>query len=118
VRVVDVVEPALVREALVLERLEQDLEPLLVTVARLDDGDAGLDRHPPVPADDAELVAAVPEDVELRDLRGEDRRGVVGQRVPSVRNAIIFVRSAAMPNSAQGFAEIENRGKNQCSMTA
>jgi hypothetical protein len=35
-----------------------------------------------------------------------------------VRNAIVLVRSAAMPNRAHGFAEIENCGKNQCSMIA
>jgi hypothetical protein len=28
-----------------------------------------------------------------------------------------LVRSAAMPNSAHGLAEIENWGKNQCSIT-
>jgi hypothetical protein len=81
VRVVDLVEVAAVREALVLERLEQDLEALLVAVARLADGDAGLHGHPAVAAHDAELVAPVAEDVELRDLGGQDRRVVVRERV-------------------------------------
>jgi hypothetical protein len=56
--------------------------PLLVEVARLADRNARLHWHPAVPADGAELVAAAAEDVELRDLGGEHRRVVVGQRMP------------------------------------
>jgi phage tail protein X len=61
-----------VGEALALERLEEDVEALLVAVPGLADRHARLRRHPAVTADDAELAAPAGEDVELRDLGGED----------------------------------------------
>ena len=39
-----------------------------------------------------------------------------GRTWPSVRRWICFVRSAQTASSANGFVEIENRGKNGCSM--
>ena len=39
-----------------------------------------------------------------------------GRTWPSVRNLMFFVRAAHSPQSANGFAEIENFGKKKCSM--
>ena len=81
VGVVDRVVRAVVGEALVLQRLEQDLERLLVAVARLEDRHAGLGRDPAVAAQRAELVAALEEDARHGDLRCQDRRVVVREDV-------------------------------------
>ena len=67
------------RETLVLERIEQDAQRLVVAFARLLDRHACFQREPRVSAADAELVAAVDEHVERSDLRREDGRIVVRQ---------------------------------------
>jgi hypothetical protein len=69
------------REALVIERRDDDLQRLLVTLARFFDRHAAFQWYPSVTASEAELVAAVDQHVELRDLRGEHRRVVIGQHV-------------------------------------
>src|SRR5438874_2000361 len=81
VRVLDFGVRAVAREALVLERVEQHLEPLLVDRARLRNRHACLRRNPAVAAADAELVAAVRQHVEEGDPRREHGRVVVRQHV-------------------------------------
>ena len=80
-RVVDLEEAALVGEALVLQRLEEDLEGLVVELADVLDAHAGLRRAPAVPAPDAELVAPAGEDRRGGDPRCQHRRVVERQAV-------------------------------------
>ena len=69
-------------------------------------------------APDAELVAAVEEDVRDGDLGGQHDGLWYGSEWSSVRKLIRFVRCAAAAKSASGLAEIENFGKKKCSITA
>ena len=71
-----------VREALVGERLEEQVDRLLVPRARvLVERHSGLRGDPAVPAPDAELVATAREDVRHRDRRCQHGRVVVRKRV-------------------------------------
>src|SRR5262245_36362191 len=79
VRVLDLVVLPVMREALVGERVKQDFERLVVALARFLDGHAALERKPAVPPPDAELIAAVGEQIEGRDLRGQNGWIVVRQ---------------------------------------
>ncbi len=82
VRVRDLVVLAGVREALVAERGEEQVDRLLVARPRvLVERDAGLLGDPAVPATHPPLVPAAREDVGRGDRRGEHGRVVVRQRV-------------------------------------
>src|SRR5919106_121261 len=81
VRVVDLVEVALEGEPLLLERREEDVEGLLVAVARLPERDARLQGDPAVAAQRAELVTAAEEVVGGSDVRGQDGGVVVREHV-------------------------------------
>ena len=77
----DLVELAVAREALLFERVDQDVQRLLIALARFLDRHAALQRDPAVAAAEAEFVAAVDQHIELRDLRGQHGRIVIGQHV-------------------------------------
>ena len=79
--IVNLVIFAVMRKALVAERVDDDLQRLLVALARFLDRHAALERYPGVPAPEAELVAAVDQHVELGDLRSEHRWVVIRQHV-------------------------------------
>ena len=82
VRVVDVEVGAVMREALAGERLEEQVDCLLVARSRiLVERHSGLRRDPAVPPADAEFVAAAGEDVGSGDRGGQHERVVVRQGV-------------------------------------
>jgi hypothetical protein len=102
VRVLDLVVGPVVREALVLERVEQDSQRLVVASTRLLDGNPGLVRDPRMSTTDAELVAAVDENVECRDLRREHGRIVVREHVHERPKVDV-------PRALRGFGEERER---------
>ena len=81
VRVVDLVVGAVVREALVFERQEEDLEGLSIAGAGLGERNPSLGWEPAMPPADSKLVAAVEQKVCGGDPRGQDGRIVVGEDV-------------------------------------
>ena len=71
-----------------------------------------------MPAADAELVAAVSR-MSASAIRDASTSGLWnGSVCRSVRKRIRFVRCAAVAKNRNGEAEMENLGKNQCSMIA
>jgi hypothetical protein len=81
VGVVHGIEPSLVREALVLERFEEQLERFLVERLDIAHPHARLRRDPSVATPDAELVTTVEQDLGLGDAGGQHRRVVVREHV-------------------------------------
>jgi hypothetical protein len=77
----DLVVGAVVREALVLERQEEDLKGLAIAGAALGERHARLGREPAMSPAYPELVAAVEQEVCGGNPRGQDGGIVVGEDV-------------------------------------
>ena len=110
---------ALVREALVPERGEEEVDRLLVARPRvLVERNPGLLGDPPVAAADSPFIPPAGEDVGHGNDRGEHHRVVVRQRVEHRAEVDVLRTLRRRREERRGCAEIENLGKKKCSIDA